>query len=167
MVAAYPFKTRDPMKKENIYKDLTMLGSDSGLPKSPEEAKLERVPNPQAGTKFNVRFVCPEFTSLCPMTAQPDFAHLVIDYVPKDWLVESKSLKLFLGSFRNHGAFHEDITLYIAKRIEKEIKPVWLRIGGYFYPRGGIPIDVFWQTDVPPKKVWIPDNNINVYNGRK
>ena len=81
------------MNKKNIYEDLSMLGSETVQPNSPEEAKLEKVPNPQSGTQFNVRFVAPEFTSLCPMTGQPDFAHLVIDYIPKDWLVESKSLK--------------------------------------------------------------------------
>ena len=81
-------------------------------------------------------------------------------------IIESKSFKLFMQSFRNHGAFHEDVTLYIAKRIVKEVKPIWLRIGGYFYPRGGIPIDVFWQSNNPPKKVWIPETNIKVYNGR-
>ena len=166
MVAAYPFKTRNPMTKEDIYKDLTMLGSDAGLPKSPEEAKLERVPNPQAGTKFNVRFVCPEFTSLCPMTAQPDFAHLVIDYVPKDWLVESKSLKLYLGSFRNHGAFHEDCTVSVGKKIAEILNPFWLRIGGYWYPRGGIPIDVFYQVGKQPAEVWTPDQGVPPYRGR-
>ena len=154
------------MKKENIYKDLTMLGSDSSLPKSPKEAKLERVPNPQAGAKFNVRFVCPEFTSLCPMTAQPDFAHIVIDYIPKDWLVESKSLKIYLGSFRNHGAFHEDCTVSIGKKVVETLQPIWLRIGGYWYPRGGIPIDVFYQVGKQPEEVWIPDQGVPPYRGR-
>ena len=121
-----------------------MLGTDTELPQSPEEANLERVPNPQVGTVFNVRFVAPEFTSLCPMTGQPDFAHLVIDYVPKNWLVESKSLKLYLGSYRNHGAFHEDCTVSVAKQLVATLKPIWLRIGGYWYPRGGIPIDIFY-----------------------
>ena len=134
------------MKKKNIYKDLTMLGAEASQPNSPEEAILERVSNPQKGTKFNVRFVAPEFTSLCPMTGQPDFAHLVIDYIPNKWLVESKSLKLFLTSFRNHGAFHEDCTVSVGKKIVKTLDPIWLRIGGYWYPRGGIPIDVFYQT---------------------
>ena len=143
-----------------------MLGSDTELPKSPEEAHLERVPNPQAGTQFNVRFVAPEFTSLCPMTGQPDFAHLVIDYVPKNWLVESKSLKLYLGSYRNHGAFHEDCTVSIAKQLVNTLKPIWLRIGGYWYPRGGIPIDVFYQTGKPPEDLWIPDQGVPPYRGR-
>ena len=154
------------MNKKNIYEDLTMLGSETAQPNSPEEAKLEKVPNPQSGTQFNVRFVAPEFTSLCPMTGQPDFAHLVIDYIPKDWLVESKSLKLFLTSFRNHGAFHEDCTVSVGKKIVETLDPFWLRIGGYWYPRGGIPIDVFYQTSPPPQDVWIPDQGVSPYRGR-
>ena len=154
------------MNKKNIYENLTMLGSETDQPNSPKEAKLERVPNPQSGTQFNVRFVAPEFTSLCPMTGQPDFAHLVIDYVPKDWLVESKSLKLFLTSFRNHGAFHEDCTVSVARKIVEISNPTWLRIGGYWYPRGGIPIDVFYQTSSPPQNVWIPDQGVPPYRGR-
>ena len=154
------------MKKKNIYENLTMLGSETDQPNSPEEAKLEKVPNPQSGTHFNVRFIAPEFTSLCPMTGQPDFAHLVIDYVPKDWLVESKSLKLFLTSFRNHGAFHEDCTVSVGRKIVEILNPIWLRIGGYWYPRGGIPIDVFYQTSSPPQDVWIPDQGVPPYRGR-
>ena len=151
---------------KNIYEGLTQLGSKTDLPASPEEAKLERVPNPQKDVEYNVRFTSPEFTSLCPITGAPDFAHLVIDYVPGEWLVESKSLKLFLGSFRNHGAFHEDCTVSIARRIADEIKPKWLRIGGYWYPRGGIPIDVFYQTGAAPKDVWIPEQGVAGYRGR-
>ncbi len=145
---------------------LTQLGKQTALPKSPDKAVIEKVPNPHKGIKYNVRFSCPEFTSICPITGQPDFAHLVIDYVPKDFLVESKSLKLYLGSFRNHGAFHEDCTVAIALRLIKEIKPVWLRIGGYWYPRGGIPIDVFYQSGEAPKDVWIPEQGVPEYRGR-
>ena len=145
---------------------LTQLGSPTGLPESPDKAVLERVPNPQAGVDYLVRFTAPEFTSLCPMTGQPDFAHLVIDYVPDAWLVESKSLKLYLGSFRNHGAFHEDCTVAIARRLVEELAPKWLRIGGYWYPRGGIPIDVFWQTGTPPQGLWLPDQGVAPYRGR-
>ena len=145
---------------------LTLLGRPAGIPESPEAAKLERVPNPHPGQRYCVRFTAPEFTSLCPVTGQPDFAHLVIDYVPRLRLVESKSLKLFLGSFRNHGAFHEDCTVMIGKRIASEIKPKYLRIGGYWYPRGGIPIDVFWQTGAPPEGLWLPDQGVAPYRGR-
>ncbi len=154
------------MSDMSIYENLTQLGTSTGLPEDPERAVLEKVPNPQAGTGYMVRFVAPEFTSLCPITGAPDFAHLVIDYVPKDFLVESKSLKLFLGSFRNHGAFHEDCTISIAKRLVDLLQPDWLRIGGYWYPRGGIPIDVFYQTGTAPEGVWIPDQGVPPYRGR-
>ncbi len=145
---------------------LSMLGQQTETPKNPEEAVLEKVPATHAGTDYVVRFTAPEFTSLCPMTGQPDFAHIVIDYIPNEWLVESKSLKLFLHSFRNHGAFHEDCSIYIAKRIVELLDPKWLRIGAYWYPRGGIPIDVFWQTGKPPEGVWLPDQGVATYRGR-
>ncbi len=154
------------MSDKSIYDGLTMLGGQTVQPQSPEEAVLERVPNPQSDVDYAVRFTAPEFTSLCPLTGQPDFAHLVIDYVPGDWLVESKSLKLFLTSFRNHGAFHEDCTVSIARRLVETLAPKWLRLGGYWYPRGGIPIDVFYQTGEPPKGVWIPDAGVPGYRGR-
>ena len=142
------------------------LGTQSINPTCPEQAIIEAVPNPHPDVNYVARFVCPEFTSLCPVTGQPDFAHLVIDYIPDISLIESKSLKLFLHSFRNHGAFHEDCTITIAKRLCDAIKPRWLRIGGYWYPRGGIPIDVFWQTSLPPSDVWIPDQGVSPYKGR-
>ncbi|WP_144186363.1 preQ(1) synthase [Elioraea rosea] len=145
---------------------LTQLGRQTPMPASPDEALLERIANPHADTAYLVRFVAPEFTSLCPLTGQPDFAHLVIDYVPRAWIVESKSLKLYLGSFRNHGAFHEDCTIGIGKRLVKLLDPAWLRIGGYWYPRGGIPIDVFWQTGAPPEGVWVPEQGVAPYRGR-
>lgn len=145
---------------------LTQLGRSTDLPGSPDEARLEYVANPRQGRGYLVRFTCPEFTSLCPVTGQPDFAHLVLDYVPDQLIVESKSLKLFLHSFRNHRGFHEDCTVGIGERLVQEMKPTWLRIGGYWYPRGGIPIDVFWQTGAPPANVWIPDQGVAPYRGR-
>jgi 7-cyano-7-deazaguanine reductase len=145
---------------------LSQLGAKVDTPESPEKAVLEKVPNGNAGTDYVVRFTAPEFTSLCPMTGQPDFAHIVIDYIPGDFLVESKSLKLFLQSFRNHGAFHEDCSVYIAKRLVDLLQPKWLRIGAYWYPRGGIPIDVFWQTGPAPEGVWLPDQGVPTYRGR-
>ena len=145
---------------------LTQLGRDVRGFASPDEAVLERVANPQAGTLYLARFTVPEFTSLCPVTGQPDFAHLVIDYAPGDWLIESKSLKLYLASFRNHGAFHEDCTVAIGRRIVTVAEPRWLRIGGYWFPRGGIPIDIFWQTGELPKGVWAPDQGVAPYRGR-
>lgn len=150
----------------SIYSDLNQLGSSGKAPDSPDEAVLEYVTNPRPDSNYLVRFTCPEFTSLCPVTGQPDFAHLVLDYVPDESLVESKSLKLFLQSFRNHAAFHEDCTVGIAERLVAEMKPKWLRFGGYWYPRGGIPIDVFFQTGEPPKDVWIPEQNVPTYRGR-
>jgi 7-cyano-7-deazaguanine reductase len=143
-----------------------VLGHQTSLPQSPDEAVLDRVANPHPGTLYVARFTAPEFTSLCPVTGQPDFAHLVIDYVPDQWLVESKSLKLYLGAFRNHGAFHEDCTIAIAKRLVDVLAPTYLRIGGYWYPRGGIPIDVFWQTGPCPEGVWLPDQGVAPYRGR-
>ena len=145
---------------------VTLLGQQTRLPESPDEALLERVPNPHPDALYLARFTSPEFTTLCPITGQPDFAHLVIDYVPKDWLVESKSLKLYLASFRNHGAFHEDCTLAIGKRLVALLEPHYFRIGGYWYPRGGMPIDVFWQTGVPPEGLWLPDQGVPPYRGR-
>lgn len=145
---------------------VTLLGGATAIPESPEKAVLERVANPHPDTAYVARFAAPEFTSLCPVTGQPDFAHLVIDYVPADWLVESKSLKLYLASFRNHGAFHEDCTVAIGKRLTTLLEPAYLRIGGYWYPRGGIPIDVFWQSGAVPQNVWLPDQGVPPYRGR-
>jgi 7-cyano-7-deazaguanine reductase len=145
---------------------VTALGGSSRIAESPEKAVLERVANPHPDTPYVARFTAPEFTALCPVTGQPDFAHLVIDYVPNQWLVESKSLKLYLSSFRNHGAFHEDCTVAIGKRIAVLLEPHYLRIGGYWYPRGGMPIDVFWQTGTLPKGIWLPDQGVAPYRGR-
>ncbi len=145
---------------------LTQLGRAAEAPSSPDAATLERVPNPHPDTDYVARFTVPEFTSLCPVTGQPDFAHLMIDYVPDAWLVESKSLKLYLTSFRNHGAFHEDCTVGIGKKLVETLKPRWLRIGGYWYPRGGIPIDVFWQFGAVPEGTWVPDQGVPSYRGR-
>ena len=145
---------------------LTQLGQRVETPASPEKAQLETAENPHLGALYLVRFAAPEFTSLCPVTGQPDFAHLVIDYAPNKLIVESKSLKLYLTSFRDHGAFHEDCTLAVAKKIADAISPRWLRIGGYWYPRGGMPIDIFYQTGEPPKGLWAPDQGVAPYRGR-
>jgi 7-cyano-7-deazaguanine reductase len=145
---------------------LSQLGRLTRIPASPAKAKLERVPNPHPDALYAARFTAPEFTTLCPITGQPDFAHLVIDYVPAEWLVESKSLKLYLGSFRNVGGFHEDCTVAIGKRLVKLVTPKFLRIGGYWYPRGGMPIDVFWQSGKLPAGVWLPDQGVLAYRGR-
>ncbi len=150
------------MTEEN----LTILGQPTEMPETPDKAVLDTVANPHKGETYLVRFTCPEFTSICPVTGQPDFAHLVLDYVPDELLIESKSLKLYLGSFRNHGAFHEDCTVAIARRLTDALAPIWLRIGGYWFPRGGIPIDVFYQTGKPPEGLWLPDQGVAPYRGR-
>jgi 7-cyano-7-deazaguanine reductase len=157
--------TRKNSGKER-YPRLRQLGSRTSIPASPDAALLERVANPHPRERYVARFTVPEFTTLCPITGQPDFAHLVIDYVPGRWLVESKSLKLYLASFRNHGAFHEDCTVAIGLKLKALLVPRWLRIGGYWYPRGGMPIDVFWQTGRPPAGIWIPDPGVAPYRGR-
>jgi 7-cyano-7-deazaguanine reductase len=142
------------------------LGRAVPLPRSPDQARLDRVPNPHADTDYIVRFTAPEFTCLCPITGQPDFAHFVIDYVPANSILESKSLKLFLASFRDHGAFHEDCTVLIGKRVTQAIKPKFLRIAGYWNPRGGIPIDVFWQTGKLPGGISLPEPGVLPYRAR-
>src|SRR5258706_10710611 len=128
------------------YKGATQLGAKSPVPASPEKAVLDRVANPHRSDDYLVRFVQPEFTSLCPVTGQPDFAHLVIDYVPDRWIVESKSLKLYLTSFRNHVALHEECTVAIGKTLTDFLDHKWFRIWAYCYPRGGIRVDVFCQS---------------------
>ena len=145
---------------------LTQLGSSVALPASPDAAALEKVANPHIAERYIVRFTCPEFAAICPVNGQPNFAHIVIDYLPCNFLVESKSLKLYLGAFRNHGAFHEDCTVSIGKRIAAVAKPTWIRIAGYWYPRGGIPIDVFWQSGPAPEGLWVPDTGVAPYRGR-
>jgi 7-cyano-7-deazaguanine reductase len=142
------------------------LGRPVSVPASPKDAVLDPVPNPHPDTDYVVRLTAPEFTTLCPITGQPDFAHFVIDYCPAKHLVESKSLKLFLASFRNAASFHEDCTVVIGKRVVAAIKPKYLRIGGFWYPRGGIPIDVFWQTGRVPRNVWLPEMEVEPYRGR-
>jgi 7-cyano-7-deazaguanine reductase len=145
---------------------LTQLGRNVAVPASPDVARLESMPNPHADTDYGVRFTAPEFTTLCPVTGQPDFAHFVVDYCPANAIVESKSLKLFLASFRNHATFHEACTIAIGKRIVSAIRPKFLRIAGYWYPRGGMPIDVFWQNGKLPRGVWLPDTGVQPYRGR-
>lgn len=145
---------------------LSQLGRPTAIPESPDKALLERVPNPHPDTLYLIRFTQPEFTSLCPVTGQPDFAHLVIDYAPREWIVESKSLKLYFSSYRNHAGFHEACTVGIGKRLSTFLEPHYLRIGGYWFPRGGMPIDVFWQTGVPPQGIWLEEQNVPTYRGR-
>lgn len=129
---------------------LSQLGHAAAIPSSPDQAVLERAPNPHPGTLYLARFTAPEFTSICPVTGQPDFGVLVIDYAPRDWIVESKSLKIFLQSFRNHGAFHEDCTVGVAKRIVDAIAPTWLRIGSHS-PAGASAVCQNTSIGMPPR----------------
>ncbi|MBL0848551.1 MAG: NADPH-dependent 7-cyano-7-deazaguanine reductase QueF [Candidatus Liberibacter ctenarytainae] len=145
---------------------LSLLGKSAKICENPADALLEKIPSQNKNLNYVVRFTVPEFTSLCPVTSQPDFAHIIIDYIPQDWLIESKSLKLFMTSFRNHGAFHEDCSVYIAQRLVTFLEPKWLRIGAYWYPRGGMPIDVFWQTSSPPEGTYLPSQDVPNYRGR-
>ncbi|AKK19909.1 NADPH-dependent 7-cyano-7-deazaguanine reductase QueF [Candidatus Liberibacter africanus] len=151
---------------EKTIEGLSILGGKGKLFNTPQEALLEKIPSQNQQLNYVVRFTIPEFTSLCPVTSQPDFAHIIIDYIPKDWLVESKSLKLFMASFRNYHSFHEDCTLYIAQRLMSSLEPKWLRIGAYWYPRGGIPIDIFWQNCAPPTGIFLPNQDVPQYRGR-
>ena len=154
------------MTETPSYGHLTQLGHQVTHPAGPADAVLERVKNPAMGKHYIVRLTCPEFTSICPLTNQPDFAHMMVDYIPKLWIVESKSFKFLMGSYRNHGAFHEACTMEIADKLVALLDPVWLRIGAYWYPRGGIPIDIFWQSSPAPADVWVPTQDVPQYRGR-
>ena len=101
---------------------------------------LERIPNKHADRDYFIKFNCPEFTSLCPKTGQPDFATIYISYIPDQYMVESKSLKLYLFSFRNHGDFHEDCVNIIMKDLIRLMDPKYIEVTGIFTPRGGISI---------------------------
>ena len=148
------------MKKKNV------LGQKVKAVDSPISYKFDKINNKNKNSLYNIRITVPEFTSICPVTGQPDFATIIVDYVPKQSIVESKSFKLFIQSFRNYGIFHEDVTLFIGKQLFNSLKPKWIRVQGFFAPRGGIPIDVFWQTNDIPKGCLVPDLNYSPYRGR-
>lgn len=133
----------------------------------PDSKTLQAVENPHRDLDYSIKLTCPEFTSLCPITSQPDFAHIIIDYIPQDKIIESKSLKLYLFSYRNYGAFHEKCTIQIAKDLIDCIKPKWLRISGFWYPRGGIPIDIFFENGKIPSNIYIKENNSYQYIPRQ
>ena len=147
-------------------KEFKSLGNKSEIPEDPEKFKLESITNPHQNKEYVIRLSSPEFTSICPITGQPDFGNIIVDYIPNKKIVESKSYKLFLFSFRNFGGFHEDCTIKIANKIIKCIRPKWLRVGGFWNPRGGIPIDIFFQTNEPPKTIWIKEYDVMPYKGR-
>jgi 7-cyano-7-deazaguanine reductase len=135
------------------------LGNKVDVPASPQQAVLETIVCAENKPVFSadgvssrvptmiVRLTCPEFTSLCPVTGQPDFAHILVDYAPTNLLIESKSFKLWMGSHRNHPGFHEGITRAIGTRLHTLLHPHWLRVCAFWFPRGGIPIDVYWEYD--------------------
>ena len=139
----------------------SILGKFTKPVASPLGYNFDKIDNKNKNTIYNIRITIPEFTSICPVTGQPDFALLIIDYAPNLKIVESKSLKIYIQSFRNFGIFHEDATVMIGKALKKSLKPKWIRCIGYFAPRGGIPIDVFWQSSIPPKSIFVPDINIS------
>lgn len=137
---------------------LTILAaSEQRYPSSPEQAVLESFPNKYQWREYIINFRCPEFTSLCPVTGQPDFAKIGITYIPDLKCLESKSLKLYLGSFRNVGMFHEEITNRILDDIVAACSPRWIRVTGHMNPRGGISIDVTAEHCMagyePPERV--------------
>jgi 7-cyano-7-deazaguanine reductase len=167
MICVSPINFNPRIQMASNKKNLAKLGKLTSYKYlDPNLEILEKVTNPHPDTNYLITLTCPEFTSICPVTGQPDFAHIVIDYIPKNYIVESKSLKLYLISYRNHGTFHEDCTIQIAKDLQKLLTPKWLRIGGYWHPRGGIPIDIFYQSGLPPKNIWIKNQNVPEYRGR-
>jgi len=149
------------------YSSLTQLGRQAGVPANPDEAVIETFANPHPGTNYTVRLTAPELTTICPITGQPDFATLIVDYVPRDRLVESKSFKLFLGSFRNLGTFHEDCTAYIHKRLSDALDAAFLRVVGLWNARGGITIDCVVQTgELPSNCALLPLGRTDYRAGR-
>lgn len=130
--------------------DLTLLGSGhTAYPQDYDPSVLETFQNAHPDRDYFVKFNCPEFTSLCPITGQPDFAALYISYVPAERMVESKSLKLYLFSFRNHGAFHEDCVNTIMDDLIELMDPNYIEVLGRFLPRGGISIDPYCNYGKP------------------
>ncbi|BCI63416.1 preQ(1) synthase [Coprobacter secundus] len=129
--------------------ELTLLGGKTEYKQEYSPEVLESFNNKHSENDYWVRFNCPEFTSLCPITGQPDFATIQIDYIPNIKMVESKSLKLYLFSFRNHGAFHEDCVNIIMKDLIKLMAPKYIEITGFFTPRGGISIHPYCNYGQP------------------
>ena len=132
------------MRNEKELEGISLLGNtQTAYPTDYAPQLLETFPNKHPQNEYVVNFDCPEFTSLCPKTGQPDFGHIIISYIPREKMVESKSLKLYLFSFRNHGDFHEDCINIIMKDLVRLMEPRYLEVTGYFMPRGGISIVPF------------------------
>ena len=140
-------------RTENERGTITLLGKNHTEYKSDYNPEvLETFPNKHPDNDYFVKFNCPEFTSLCPITGQPDFATIYISYIPDKIMVESKSLKLYLFSFRNHGDFHEDCMNIIMKDLVKLMDPRYIEVWGKFTPRGGISIDPYCNYGKPGTK---------------
>ena len=140
-------------RNDQVVSDLTLLGSqNNSYPDDYAPEVLETFVNKHQENDYFVKFNCPEFTSLCPITGQPDFATIYISYVPDVRMVESKSLKLYLFSFRNHGDFHEDCINIIMKDLIKIMDPRYIEVWGKFTPRGGISIDPYCNYGRPGTK---------------
>ena len=120
--------------------ELTLLGARAAIPTDYDPSVLETFENAHPDRDYLVTLRCPEFTTLCPITGQPDFATMLINYIPNKRMVESKSLKLYLFSFRNHGDFHEDVTNVIMNDLVELMQPKYIEVKGLFVPRGGIAI---------------------------
>jgi 7-cyano-7-deazaguanine reductase len=135
-------KRKTPEKTARAKPELTILGKKVMAASSPEDARMEAFANPRPGRDYRIRFDCPEFTSTCPITGQPDFGTITIEYIPGKLCLESKSLKLYLQSFRNHGTFHEEAANRILDDLVKTCRPRKARVEGKFNARGGIAITV-------------------------
>ena len=127
----------------SVHEELTLLGAKAAIPTDYDPGVLETFENAHPDRDYLVTLRCPEFTTLCPITGQPDFAEMVINYIPNERMVESKSLKLYLFSFRNHGDFHEDVTNVILNDLVTLMQPKYIEVKGLFVPRGGIAIHPF------------------------
>ena len=138
------------MRKNSELSDLSLLGNGHTVyPTDYDPGLLETFDNKHPENEYVVNFDCPEFTTLCPKTGQPDFGHIYITYIPREKMVESKSLKLYLFSFRNHGDFHEDCVNIIMKDLWKLMDPKYIEVRGVFMPRGGISIHPFANMGDP------------------
>lgn len=146
--------------------DITLLGGNkTAYPSDYDPSVLETFENKHPDRDYMVTFRCPEFTTLCPITGQPDFATLYINYIPNIKMVESKSLKLYLFSFRNHGDFHEDVVNVIYDDLTKLLRPKYMEVVGKFSPRGGISIDPFVNGGAGPKYEALAETRFAAWNG--
>ena len=140
-------------RKDKELEGLSLLGNQGTKYKFGYDPDiLEVFDNKHPNNDYFVKFNCPDFTSLCPITGQPDFATIYISYIPGEKMVESKSLKLYLFSFRNHGDFHEDCMNVIMKDLIKLMSPKYIEVWGKFTPRGGISIDPYCNYGIPGTK---------------